>query len=192
MPEALPDDIRGILAYAEQSMGFTPNDVLIMARWPALLQAMLPLVATIYAPGQVDMQLKRLVGLVASDAGGCRYCVAHNAHGLGRDGIAAAKLAAVWEFESSELFDPAERAALRFAIAAAQPSANVTDADFGALRAYFDDQQIMEITAVVALFGFLNRWNSSLAVTLEAAPLDFARAQLDAARWQPGLHAPDD
>ena len=81
-PDALPDDMRAVLDYAEQTMGFTPNDVLIMARWPELLQAMAGVVSTVFVPGQVSMELKRLVALMTSVAAGCQYCTAHNAHGL--------------------------------------------------------------------------------------------------------------
>ena len=49
------------------------------------------------------------------------------------------------------------------------PSA-VTDAVFERLREHYSDREILEITAVIALFGFLNRWNSTLATDLEALP----------------------
>lgn len=58
-----------------------------------------------------------------SGASGCRYCQAHAAHGAaiiaGADEV---KVAAVWEFETSDLFCPAERAALNLALAAGQTS----------------------------------------------------------------------
>jgi hypothetical protein len=45
--------------------------------------------------------------------------MAHNAGGSLRSGIQEEKLAAVWEFRTSTLFDGRERVALEFAIAAA-------------------------------------------------------------------------
>ncbi|MDJ0929475.1 MAG: carboxymuconolactone decarboxylase family protein [Gammaproteobacteria bacterium] len=190
-PADLPGEMKAVLDFAEQNMGFRPNDVLIMARWPELLQAMLPVVATVYSPGTVGMELKRMVGLVVSTAAGCQYCVAHNAHGLGEDGVTAERLESIWEFETSPLFTDAERAALRYARGAGQSPSRVTDDEFAELQAHFDDQQILEITGVIALFGFLNRWNAGLGVTLEDAPLNFAREHLDPARWNAGIHAPE-
>ena len=189
-PDALPDEMRAVLDYAEQTMGFTPNDVLIMARWPELLQAMAGVVSTVFVPGQVSMELKRLVALMTSVAAGCQYCTAHNAHGLALDGVDAEKQAAVWDFERSPLFSDAERAALVYARGAGQSPSGVTDADFTRLKEHFDDRQIMEIAAVIGLFGFLNRWNASLAVPLEDAPLAHARSALGATGWQPGIHGP--
>jgi hypothetical protein len=42
----------------------------------------------------------------------------------------------------------------------------------------------------VSLFGFLNRWNDTLATELEAAPLIFAQTHLRTQDWQPGRHVP--
>ncbi|RMF97533.1 MAG: carboxymuconolactone decarboxylase [Gammaproteobacteria bacterium] len=188
-PEELTAEARAAIEFARDSMGFTPNDALIMARWPALLQAVLGLVRTIYAPGTVDMELKRLVGLIASSAAGCRYCMAHNAYGLAQDGVARERIEAAWEFETSELFTAAERAALRYAQLASQSPAAVGDAEFAELGRHFDQQQILELTAVIALFGFLNRWNAALAVPLEDAPLNWAQQALQGTGWTAGPHA---
>jgi hypothetical protein len=62
-PEELPDDLRALLSAAGEQMGFKPSDVLMMANWPELLRAMAALVFTVWRPGEVSMELKRLVGL---------------------------------------------------------------------------------------------------------------------------------
>ena len=166
----IPEAARPILEFSEQVMGFTANDVLTMARWPELLKAMQPMVGVIYGPGKLDDGLKRLVALVTSTAAGCRYCQAHTAHGASAVHVPAEKIAAAWEFETSVLFSEAERAALRVARDAGQNSASVSDADFNALKEFYDDREILEIVATIALFGFLNRWNSTLATDIEDAP----------------------
>lgn len=190
--DQIPAEVRPVLDFAEQTMGFTPNDVLTMAHWPALLQAMVPMVGVIFAPGAVPMELKRLVATIASAAAGCQYCVAHNALGLQQEGVAADKQAGIWAFDTHGAFTEAERAALNYARAAGQTPSAVTDADFDRLKAHFDDRQILELTAVIALFGFLNRWNASLGTTLETQPLAFAQGTLTETGWSPGVHAPAD
>jgi alkylhydroperoxidase family enzyme len=104
--------------------------------------------------------------------------------------MAADKQAAVWEFETSPVFSPAERAALRFARGAAMTPSQVTDAEFADLRMHFDDAQILELSGVIGLFGFLNRWNASLATPLEDEPLRHARETLSDRGWQAGKHEP--
>lgn len=189
---ALPDKTRADLVYAERLMGFTPNDVLTMARWPPLLDAMQKLVQVIYQPGELDPLLKRMIATVVSGAAGCRYCQAHTAHGAVKmAGADAAKIAAVWSYQTNENFTEAERAAIDLALAAGQQPNAATDDHFRALEKHFSAQCIMEIMGVIGLFGFLNRWNDTLATTLEAAPLEFAKANLRVEDWQPGWHVPE-
>ena len=63
---------------------------------------------------------------------------------------------------------------------------------FDALRRHFDEPQIVELVAVCALFGFLNRWNDTMSTELEGIPRSFATAHLRAAGWQVGKHAARD
>ncbi len=189
-PHEVPEELKPIFDYAVELMGFTANDVLTMARWPALLQAMQQLVSIIYGPGELEDGLKRMIAMVVSHAAGCRYCQAHTAHGGSKlPGMSAEKIAQVWEFETSALFDERERAALRVARGAGQVPNAVTDAEFEDLRRHFSDQEVLEIVGMIALFGFLNRWNDTLATELESAPLGFARETLPSGAWEPGKHA---
>jgi len=41
---------------------------------------------------------------------------------------------------------------------------------------------------VIALFGFLNRWNDAIATALEAPAAAVARTHLEAAGWSAGKH----
>ncbi len=61
---------------------------------------------------------------------------------------------------------------------------------FRALQEHYDEDQIVEIAAVIALFGWLNRWNDALATTLESAPLGFGAQDLAAHGWRAGKHQP--
>lgn len=174
----------------ERYIGFVPNSALTMAHRPDVLRAFVDLTTAVNAPGSVGADLKALVGLVASVAAGCRYCQAHLAgkavhQGLGIDD----KLADVWDFDRSPRFDDAERAALRFARDAAQVPNAVTDEHFADLRRHFDDGDVVEIMAVIAVFGFLNRWNDTLATDLEAQPAGAAHDHLAVAGWDAGKHA---
>lgn len=162
---------RSLLDNAESMMGFVPNDALVMARNPALTRAMWGLVAAVYGPGEVDNGLKRLVGEAASKAAGCFYCSAHAAHGAREHGVAQEKIEAVWSFEDSGLFTEAERAAINLAMKAGVVPNETSDADFVRLKAHFSENQITEIVAVIAMFGFLNRWNTTLGTALEPVPM---------------------
>ena len=167
-------ELAPLLEQAERAMGYLPNDVLSLCHWPELLQSLGGLVHTVLQTGDVDPSLKRLIGIISSRTQGCTYCTAHSSYGASQLGVDAEKINAVFEFETSPLFTDAERAVLRVAWhGALQPSA-VTDDDFEALKAHFSEREIVEIVAVLSLYGFLNRWNGTLQTELEPAPAEFA------------------
>ncbi|MEM0986568.1 MAG: carboxymuconolactone decarboxylase family protein [Pseudomonadota bacterium] len=169
--DALDPETRAAVDKGAKIMGFTPNDALVMAHSPAILKGMWALVAGVYGAGTVDPGLKRLVGEAASKAAGCFYCSAHAAHGAAEQGVAKEKIEAVWSFEDSPLFTDAERAAIGLAMKAGRVPNETDDADLAALRPHFSDAEIIEIVGVISMFGFLNRWNTTLGTVLEPKPL---------------------
>ncbi len=173
----------------ETSMGFVPNSLPSMAHRPEILRGFAALSGAVLGRGTVDMGLKQMVALMASTSGGCRYCQAHTAATGARRGVDVAKIAAVYEFETSDLFSDAERAALRLARdAGIQPNATGPQ-HFEEARRHFNDAQIVEIVSVVSLFGWLNRWNDTMATDLEPEPLEFASKHLSGHGWAPGKHS---
>ena len=168
--DALPDGTGAMFDIAQNMMGFTPNDARDMARNPAILRGVAAMCEAVYAPGEVDAGLKRLVGYVASTAAGCRYCQMHTAHGADNQGVDPAKINAAWSYEDSPLFTPAERSALRLAHLGSLSPSEVTDAHFAELRTHYTDAQIVELVAVISMFGFLNRWNAVMDTDIEALP----------------------
>jgi uncharacterized peroxidase-related enzyme len=169
-------------------MGFLPNSMLTLAHRPEILRAVAGL-AQVARKGTVSPELKELVALVASTAAGCRYCQAHTASNATRKGAEAEKIADVWSYESSDRFSDAERAALRLAHHAALVPNAATDEDFEDLHRYFDDGEIVELMTMIALFGFLNRWNDTMATDMETTPFELASAVIGPAGWEPGKHA---
>jgi AhpD family alkylhydroperoxidase len=133
--------------------------------------------------------LVQLVAFACSVGSGCRYCQAHTSHGAHRLGQEDAKLGAILGYETHPAYSGAERAALALAFAAAAVPNETTEAHFQRLREHFTERQIVQLVAVVALFGFLNRWNDTMATQLEAAPAQFAEAALDGLGWTLGKHA---
>ena len=117
--------------------------------------------------------------------------MAHNAGGSLRSGIKDEKLATVWEYKTSPLFTDAERVAIDFAIAAASQPNDVTDELFDQMKKYWSEGQIVEITSLIAYFGFMNRFNDTMATQLERSPLAAGRRYLAERGWTPGKHAAD-
>ena len=187
-PEHTPE-LKEQFEAARKRMGFIPNSVLIMQRNPKMSRAYTQLSAAIWDPeGKVDLKLKRLISHVASRSAGCQYCMAHTAEGAAKLGVEQQKLDAVWDYRTSPLFSAAERAALDVAVAAGCVPNAVTDAMFMELRKHWSDEQVIEIVGVIAMFGFLNRWNDTFATPLEDEPLEFAEKHLAAHGWNAEKH----
>jgi uncharacterized peroxidase-related enzyme len=168
--------------------GFVPNSIRTMARRPSIANAFMDLNRAVLYEGTVSEELKMLVSLVASQASGCRYCQAHMANLARIYHASAARIAAVWDYATSPLFSAAERAALCLAHHAALVPNEANAAHFAELRRHFDDGQIVEIVATIALFGYLNRWNDTMATELEALPAAVAGELIGARGWEPGKH----
>ena len=115
--------------------------------------------------------------------------MAHNAGGSLQQGVAEDKLAAVWEFRTSPLFSAAERAALEFTIAAGAQPNEVTDEMFDLMKKHWSEGQIVEIVAVISFFGFMNRYNDTMATPLEDEPAHFGETHLAKHGWSAGKHA---
>jgi uncharacterized peroxidase-related enzyme len=189
LPRSELAEFEPVFQSIEGLMGFVPNSLLTLGRSPEILRGFGALSGAILGSSSIAPPLRQLVAFVASSAAGCRYCQAHTSHGAAKIGVAPEKLEAAFEFETSPLFDEAERAALRLARdAALQPNAT-TPEHFDALRRHFEERQIVDLVAIVSLFGWLNRWNDTMATALEEPALRFGRSHLEPAGWSAGKHA---
>ncbi len=188
-PETTPE-LKSHFDFFLGTLGFTPNSVLTMQRKPKLVQAFAQLNAAVMDPeGKVDLGFRRIIGHVVSQVSGCLYCQAHTLLGAHNFGVSEAKLADVWNYARSPHYSARERLAMDFALAAASQPNAVTDAMFTELQCHWSDEEITEILGVVAMFAFLNRWNDTLATTLEERPTEVATQALGTQGWQAGKHA---
>lgn len=188
--EAMDPALREHVQFFKGPLGVIPNSVRTMAHRPAIARAFTDLnIAVMTDYGAVTPEFKRLLGYVTSFASGCLYCQAHMILASERFNASKERLADVFDFENSAHFTDAEKAALAFGYAAAQVPCAVTDAIGARLNAHWSQEAIAEIMAVVALFGYLNRWNDAMGSALEDLPLSKGEERLaDATGWQVGKH----
>jgi uncharacterized peroxidase-related enzyme len=192
LPLGADPEVAELATFFNTTLGFPPNSVLTMQRRPEIARAFIALNRAVMANhGRLTSEQKRLVALIASSAAGCRYCQAHTALAAERFGATDARLAELWTYQTSKLFSEAEKAAFDLAIAgAAQPSA-IDAALTERVRSHWDDGEIVELMGVIALFGFLNRWNGGMGTALEEGAADAGRRHLTNEGWSPGKHGND-
>lgn len=187
--DALPPEVAALAQFFGGTLGLLPNSVATMAHKPELAVAFAALNRAVMAgEGRVTPALKREIGYVASLAAGCRYCQAHTVLAAGRFGETDDRLDALPHYTTSPLFTEAERAAFDFALAAAAVP-NAVDTEIAtALRTHWSDAEIVEMLGVIALFGFLNRWNDSMGTALEHPAVAVADRHLAGSGWAVGKH----
>ena len=181
-------ELEELFRLYDETMSFVPNSLFTMARRPDILRAFSELITRIWRTGTVPVGLKPLIAIVASTAAGCRYCQAHETVDAKMRGVDEAKIAEIWDFERSPRYSEAERAALRFARDASVVPNAVTPEHFAHLPRPWHDGEFVELLSVVGLFGFLNRWNDSMATDLEEIPTAFAGRTIGPHGWEPGKH----
>ena len=182
--------LREMADFYQETLGFTPTSLFTMMRRPRIANAFLEMnQAVMENQGRVTSALKRLIAYLSSMTTGCRYCEAHAIRAAERYGAVNEQLDNIWEYKTHPAFTEAERAALDLAIAASQVPNAVNDAIAENMRQHWDEGEIVEIMGVIALFGYLNRWNDSMGTQLEDPAADSAKQYLGKHGWNRGKHA---
>ncbi|MBZ5593218.1 MAG: peroxidase-related enzyme [Acidobacteriia bacterium] len=131
----------------------------LLAHKPEALKHFVPLYGTIMGPGSVDRRTKELAYLAASIANECAYCTAAHKATARKAGISEEEMRAI-ETEQYQDFSPSDRAVIQYAHElTTEADANATNQ---ALFRNFNDEQVVEITLVVAMANFTNRLNNGL------------------------------
>ncbi len=173
---------------SESDESFRDRHAWDFGTWPEYDQHLHVLQETAF-PAPPGIAINLMVFTVASRAAGCLHCQAHGSFGLHHLGaVPIEKVAALWSWERSDLFDDRERAALDFGFAAGQAPNAVSPAHHAALRKHYSDQECRTLLRVVALSGMMNRFNDSLAVVTDDAARDWAAEHLGGVGWIPGKH----
>ena len=183
-------EIRELIKFFDETLGFCPNSVLTMQIRPEIAKAFIQLNKAVMAnKGRVTSALKRLIGYLASYTAGCQYCQAHTIRAAERYDGKEEQLENIWEYSTHPAFSDAERAALDFAIAASTIPNSVDDQIALELRKHWDEGEIVEMLGVISLFGYLNRWNDSMGTQMETGAIESGEKYLSAEGWSVGKHA---
>lgn len=138
----------------------------------------------------IEPTLRSLVTVRVSQINWCAFCVDINSATVLKRGVDPEKLAQLAEFERSSRFSEREKAALSYAEAVTYTDNQPTSVHFECLRAHFDDDAIIELTALIAFQNLSSKFNASLglepqgfcSIAPQAKPLASRRDQARDAR----------
>lgn len=163
-------DSKPVLDQITAAFGATPAMFRAVANSPAALEMMWAGFGAL-GHGKIGAKLGEQIAVLVADRNACEYCLAAHTMLGKKAGVSAQDMS---EAQAGRSSDPRTAAALTFAAAMVTDRAQVSDADVEALRnAGFDDEQIVELVAHVALNLFTNYINVALAV-----PIDFPAVRL--------------
>ena len=111
----------------------------------------------------VDERLKNLLELKGSQMIGCEYCVDLGSQICRNSGFSDDELLALPRYRHSDLFTEREKLALDYAVAVMRTPVEVTDELFSQMREHFNDEQLVEITALLTLVN-LDRFNAAFGI----------------------------
>lgn len=182
-------ELQELIEFYNETLGFCPNSVKTMHHRPRIAYAFIEMnKAVMENKGRLTSALKRMIGYISSNAAGCRYCQAHTIRAAERYGAEQEKMENIWDYKTHPAFDDAERAALDLAMAASVIPNAVDDVIAENARKYWDEGEIVEMMGVIALFGYLNRWNDSMGTEMEGGAIESGEKYLEKKGWSVGKH----
>ena len=164
-PNSCPWYLRPFFWNQRRKYGAVLDSALLWARAPKVFLG----VAFLY--GMIDRKssplnpvLRSLVTVRVSQLNGCRFCVDINSATLLKRGVPVHKVEALDAWQGSELFSEPERVALEYAEAVTLRSDAAYDSLIERLKKHFDDNAIVELTALIAFQNLSSKFNSALGV----------------------------
>lgn len=157
--------VRVILALQRRRYGAELEPARLWGRVPRALLFLTLLYRSIDRKGSpIEPALRALVQVRVSQINWCAFCVDLNTAAALERHVPPEKLAALERLEGSPLFTEREKAALAYAQAATDPRTPVDDACRARLRAHFDEQGVVELTALIAFQNMSSKFNAALGV----------------------------
>ena len=161
---------RLVLANQRRRYGQELEPARLWARTPWVFAALSLLYGALdRRASPIEAALRSLLTVRVSQLNWCAFCVDINSATGMKRGVSEAQIAALAHFETSPLFDARQKAALAYAEAMTRTDAGVDDRLMARLKSHFDDDSIIELTALIAFQNMSSKFNA----TLDVAPQGF-------------------
>jgi 4-carboxymuconolactone decarboxylase len=135
----------------------------IWAHKPKMMSGMGKFQQAVRKGNTVDDRVKYLVELKGSQMIGCEFCVDLGSQICRNSGFSDEELLALPRYRQSDLFSEREKLALDYTVAVMRTPVEVTDELFARMKEQFNDQQLVEITALLTVVN-LDRFNAAFGI----------------------------
>jgi len=151
----------------KKKRGKVTNIYKALAHKPAILKTIGPFVAAVQKPDEIDEKLKERIILRVSKINGSAYCCNAHEQISKKIGFSGKEIEEIFSNPETADISDRQKAALRYAEALTRNPGKISDEVFEDLRKYFTESQIVEITALAALYNMINRFNEALKLDPE-------------------------
>lgn len=152
-------------AYARRRFGGSLDPLEAMAHNPKVLRTNSRSEMSLAKWSALPSDLKHLAEMSASVTIGCSWCVDFGWWVMASEGVAAEKIRDVPRWRESDAYTELERRVIEYAEAASQTPPAVTDEMVAGLRETLTDEQLVELTMMIAVENQRSRFNSALGLT---------------------------
>ena len=159
-------DIKELFQRTKDKSGDVPKWMRVMANRPAILDLFEKLFSVTMGPGLVEQDNKWKMAYRISKLNKCQLCIGIVENQLKKMGVSKEDMDEVVNHEKTKM-KPDEKIAVKYAEKVTEDATKVDDEFFKELKKYYNDAQIVELTSVIGLFNYVNRFNDSLRVVPE-------------------------
>ncbi len=142
----------------------TIEPIEIYAHVPRLLLGYGMLEQSVASKPRVDQHLRALAVLKSAVMQGCEFCQDIGSQEARRADVSDEQLLELHRYRDSERFDETERLVLDLAAGMTATPVQVSDELFAALRARFEDPQLVELANLIALENLRSRFNAAFGI----------------------------
>jgi AhpD family alkylhydroperoxidase len=154
------------IAYREtrRQMGKLVDNVALYAHRPKLLAGYGAFEKAVQADQRVDPVIRNLVQLKAATLITCEFCIDLGSHEAREAGVSEQQLLDLYRYRDSDHFDEVQTLALDLTVAMTRAPVAVPQELFDALRAHFDDGQLVELVNLIAVENLRSRFNGAFDI----------------------------
>ncbi len=158
--DEVKDQAKSLFEQMKANTGSVPKWMRVMANCEDVLVGFFTMFKAVMDDAPVDKLLKWRIALIISDINKCEFCVSVAKQQLLAFGLSEEDMKNI----ESEDLSKAEKIAIEYSKAASDHAYNIDPKIIENMKNHYDDAQIVELSSVVGLFNFINRFNDSLGV----------------------------
>jgi len=163
--EHYPWYIRLIFWHQKKKYGHILNSTLLWAKSPRVFIALSWLYTSLLRKGSpISPALRSFIIVRVSQINGCPFCVDLNTSVLMQLGIDVNKVQSLATWQKSPLFDAKEKLVLEYVEAVTSSTQEISAKLRKIMRAQFTQEELVEITAVIAFQSMSTKFNNAFGV----------------------------